>query len=192
MEDLRDIGQKALDSINRLGASDVGDLVLSIGQIVDELQDLPDRESLTPELRTLKLEHLRGLFRELAYGEEYEDVTPIATRSNDWELKVGASLSGWYQGAASGQLGISQYSIASGLYMSPPVTFTFETSNNPTESFYVDDSKGNVGIGTEPGIAPKIEMDAMPIIEKPFVPRWWKTQVAQTQLEEELTDDDIN
>ena len=190
MEDLRDIGQKALDSINRLGASDVGDLVLSIGQIVDDLQDPPDRESLTPELRKLKLEHLRGLFRELAYGEEYEDVTPIETRSNNWEPD-GASSSGWYQGAMS---------IASGMLMVPSLTYTFETRDKPTESFYVDDTKGNISIGTEPGIAPEIEMDAlpivemdaMPVIEKPFVPRWWKSQVTQTQLEEELTDDDIN
>ena len=190
MEDLRDVGQKALNSINRLGASDVGDLVLGISQIVDDLQDPPDRESLTPELRKLKLEHLRGLFRELVHGEKYEDVTPIAAKVNDWDI-----------GAMSGVLNNFPYAIGSGISLSSS-TYTFQTSNKPTESFYIDD-KNNIGIRTEPGepgIAPKIEMDAMPIIEmdampiveKPFVPRWWKSQVTQTQLEEEFTDDDIN
>ena len=66
MKDLRAIGQEALNSINRLGASDVGDLVLGISDLIEELCDTPEAD------REVKIEHLRGLFHEFAYGEEYE------------------------------------------------------------------------------------------------------------------------
>jgi hypothetical protein len=66
MEDLREVGQNSLGAINKLGASDVGDLVLGIGNLIEELHDTPE------DKRADKLEHLRGLFREFAHGEEYE------------------------------------------------------------------------------------------------------------------------
>lgn len=65
MEDLREVGQKVIESINKSRTSDVGDLVLGIGEIIEELRE-------QPELYQDKLNHLEGLFRELVYGEEYE------------------------------------------------------------------------------------------------------------------------
>ncbi len=65
MKDLREVGEKAIESVNKLGASDAGDLVLGIGQIIEELRGQPD-------LYEDKLDHLEGLFREFVYGEGYE------------------------------------------------------------------------------------------------------------------------
>ena len=65
MEDLREVGEKAIESVNKLGASDAGDLVLGIGEIIEELRGKPD-------LYEDKLDHLEGLFREFVYGEGYE------------------------------------------------------------------------------------------------------------------------
>ncbi len=65
MEDLREVGQKAIESVNKLGASDAGDLVLGIGEIIEELRG-------RPEFYQDKLNHLEGLFREFVYGEGYQ------------------------------------------------------------------------------------------------------------------------
>lgn len=65
MEDLREVGQKAIESVNKLRSSDAGDLVLGIGEIIEELRE-------QPELYQEKLDHLEGLFREFAYGEGYQ------------------------------------------------------------------------------------------------------------------------
>ena len=65
MEDLREVGQKAIESVNKLKKSDAGDLVLGIGEIIEELRE-------KPKLYQEKLDHLEGLFREFAYGEGYK------------------------------------------------------------------------------------------------------------------------
>ncbi len=62
MEDLVDVGNKVIETIKRHKPADAGDLALGIGKIIDEL-----REEQSPA----KLNHLEGLFKELAYGEEY-------------------------------------------------------------------------------------------------------------------------
>ena len=72
MEDLREVGEKAIESVNKLGASDAGDLVLGIGEIIQELREKPNLRVDKPDLYTDKLDHLEGLFREFVYGEGYE------------------------------------------------------------------------------------------------------------------------
>jgi hypothetical protein len=65
MEDLREVGQKAIASVSDLGAANAGDLVLGIGDIIEELRS-------NPEQYQERLDHLEGLFREFAFGEGYE------------------------------------------------------------------------------------------------------------------------
>lgn len=64
MEDLHEVGKKVIAAIGDLGATNAGDLVLGIGALIDELRGQPD-------CYEEKLDHLEGLFREFAYGQEY-------------------------------------------------------------------------------------------------------------------------
>jgi len=64
MEDLREVGKKAIETINKLKPADAGDLVLGIGEIIEELRT-------EPEQFREKLDHLEGLFREFTYSESY-------------------------------------------------------------------------------------------------------------------------
>lgn len=65
LPDLREVGEKAIDNVSDLGAAQAGDLVLGIGEIINDLRT-------DPEQFREKLDHLEGLFREFAYGEQYE------------------------------------------------------------------------------------------------------------------------
>ena len=65
MEDLREVGEKVIKAIMNRKPADAGDLALGIQQLISDMR-------LKPEQVKEKLEHLEGLFRELAYGEAYE------------------------------------------------------------------------------------------------------------------------
>ena len=160
MEDLREVGQNSLDAINKLGASDVGDLVLGIGNLIEELHDTPE------DKREGKLEHLRGLFREFAHGEEYEyrderleprqpedpnNVTGMLPPVNPNALFGGQNpIASWSDIAVSGLGAIS------GVYSLP----------RPIPS--------STCVEEEP---------------KKFVKHWWNSQVS---VEEQLDNEDVN
>jgi len=164
MEDLREVGQKAIDSINKLRASDAGDLVLGIGEIIQELRE-------QPELYQEKLDHLEGLFREFAYGEGYE------LRNNRVEiLEEGDTLSQSFGigGAMSGLM--MTFPNVSGAF--PPNTFSSVAGIPPvmptvTPSWDQDDTILDEEEEVEDELVPA------PVIPEPkkFKKRWWKTKL---------------
>ena len=64
MRDLREVGQKVIDSIMKMKPTDAGDLAIGVEDIISDLRSNPAQFQE-------KLDHLEGLFKELAYGEEY-------------------------------------------------------------------------------------------------------------------------
>lgn len=64
MRDLREVGQKVIDSIMKIKPTDAGDLAIGVEDIISDLRSNPAQFQE-------KLDHLEGLFKELAYGEEY-------------------------------------------------------------------------------------------------------------------------
>lgn len=163
MEDLRDVGQKALDSINNLGASDVGDLVLGIGNIIDEL------DNNQSEKQQLKIDHLRGLFREFAHGEEY------ALREKPVEPKeeypgMPSSVS---RGALSGVLNANYPITVSGMISYSSIMVTGLPPH--TGHAHLDDPY-------------KLNQQRAEAIIKSFKPAWWKKQTKKKGTVSELDD----
>ncbi len=111
MEDLREVGEKAIESINKLGASDAGDLVLGIGQIIEELRGQPD-------LYEDKLDHLEGLFREFVYGEGYELRNNRVPEEKEEEVNYPAHWNG-FGGMASGLINVNLPLNISGSLLPP-------------------------------------------------------------------------
>ena len=165
MEDLRDVGKKALDSINNLGASDIGDLVLGIGEIIEELRDTPE------DKKQIKLDHLRGLFREFAHGEEYElrdEVLEPQVPLEDVSMSHGGALSGVYSGV------LPPSAPATTLF--PPQQLTPPSSQGSfdDDADYDDEEE-------------EIEEEKEEEEIKPFVPAWWKVK-PPSKIEPELDD----
>lgn len=171
MEDLREVGKKALDSINNLGASDIGDLVLGIGEIIEELRDTPE------DKRKLKLDHLKGLFREFAHGEEYElrdEVLEPQVPQDDGMVMRGSVVPP-LSGMVSGMLPKSAYPNLNAIYppQQPisPIVYSYKTSSSSQGSFD-DDADYDDEEEEEEEI-------------KLFVPAWWKVQPSsQTNLDD--------
>jgi len=110
MEDLREVGKKVIKSVRDLGASTAGDLALGIGRIINELYKHPGQDKE-------KLDYLDGLFREFAFGEEYElrlrVLTPAPTQgmminTNKYVLASGANNTQVSAGVAQQTLSIGQ------------------------------------------------------------------------------------
>lgn len=177
MEDLRDVGQNSLDAINKLGASDVGDLVLGIGDLIEELYDTPE------DKREGKLEHLRGLFREFAHGEEYEYRDE---RLEPQQPEDPSSMTGMLPNHSP--FGATQFpSPLSGTIASGAVSGSYSLSNTPPSilppplpkpSFFDDDADYDEK-------EEEIEVEAEP---KEFVKHWWNSQEQEEAPEEQLDD----
>lgn len=163
MEDLREVGKKVIAAVGDLGASNAGDLVLGIGQLIEELRDQPDAFQE-------KLDHLEGLFKEFAYGEgyhlrndrtkeeeepEYEYASGVLTRPQSFNLPVGA---------LSGTLNSIPMPACK-----PPIKTPRSATTNPP-----------VSIAAEP--IPVIPSPVpVPVLKKKkprvFTPAWWKKKV---------------
>lgn len=168
MEDLRDVGKKALDSINNLGASDIGDLVLGIGEIIEELRDTPE------DKKQIKLDHLRGLFREFAHGEEYElrdEVLEPQVPLEDVSMSHGGALSGVYSGV---------------LPPSAPATTLFPSQQLTQPALHASlmppSSQGSFDDDADYDDEEEEEEEI-----KPFVPAWWKVK-SSSKIETESDD----
>ncbi len=163
MEDLRDVGQKALDSINDLGASDVGDLVLGIGNIIDELDGGESEE------QQLKIDHLRGLFREFAHGEEYAlREKPVEPKEEDaWKPYNSGP------GGLSGVLPANFPITVSGMMSYTPIIVTGLPPH--TGHAHLDDPY-------------KLRQQQAEAIIKSFKPAWWKRQTKKKGIVSQLDD----
>ena len=189
MEDLRDVGKNSLDAINKLGASDVGDLVLGIGDLIEELYDAPEDQ------REGKLEHLRGLFREFAHGEEYEfrdeRLTPQEPE-DPYAVTPGSTsqpnlpFGGAGYGALSGV-------IASGAF---PLSGSFNPSSLFPPQPIVTGLPPHTGIPAldNPCGEQELEEDEEEVEPKPRP--WWKPEISfrwtSEEVEEQLDDADTN
>lgn len=169
MEDLREVGMRAIASVNKLGASDAGDLVLGIGEIIQELRE-------EPELFQNKLDHLEGLFREFAYGEGYE------LRNNRAEV-LEAENSIMPSSLSLGQSFGNNGMWGSGMITVMPISGTFQTRPNSSVA------------GIPPVLSPPLAAlppkppRMVPVLEgvpkkkpkkpkkpKEFKKRWWNKQ----------------
>ncbi len=158
MEDLREVGQKAIESVGNLGASNAGDLVLGIGEIIEELREHPDQHQE-------KLDHLEGLFREFALGEGYELRNDRTEEPEDMLIAPNINISGY--------IPPSGYNFASGVYptLGPPTipptpTPAQQMTGDPKNPFeeLLDEEEGFV----------EEEVEEEP---KPYEHKWWKKKV---------------
>jgi len=151
MEDLREVGEKAIESVKNLGASNAGDLVLGIGEIIEELRN-------RPELYQDKLDHLEGLFREFVYGEGYElrnDRVPEDKEDDKFNQMIG-----WKHGIALSGLRYthSPYSI-SGTFVGNP-----QPLKKPVDILSV----------------PQTSLPIVPVLQdvpKKFKKQWWNKRI---------------
>ncbi len=177
MEDLREVGQRAIDSVNKLRTSDAGDLVLGIGEIIEELREEPELRLKYPIQYQNKLNHLEGLFREFAYGEGYELRNNRADiLEEDIKDTVGQSFSlsgGGMSGGLSGLMTVTPSMISGSLPQNffssvagmPPVTPHPDHPDHPDQEAR---RELEVAESLYPRSSPK---------PKKFKKRWWKTKV---------------
>lgn len=159
MEDLRDVGKKVIDVIKNTKPVDAGDLVLGIGNIIEELRGQPDQFEA-------KLDHLEGLFRELAYGESYElrEPTPDAFDidvSGGFIAASGAMIppSGWMNNIpVSGSFSMG--------HSAPPLK-----AQMPNPGDIIDPQP----LPASPQAIPQLPENEYPE-PKPFKKRWWNRQ----------------
>lgn len=188
MEDLRDVGEKAIESVNKLGASDAGDLVLGIGEIIQELRDKPD-------LYADKLDHLEGLFREFVYGEGYElrnNRVPEKEEEDDDPFGLGGFGGGIMASGLmtfaplSGTLPTSAISGYTGPGLGSPIKKSQEELDKEQEE-YEKDRKEAQEIFEEfsrplqealrpPTMVPVLEGVPKKKKKKEFKKRWWNKQ----------------
>ncbi|MHA2063093.1 MAG: hypothetical protein ACXABY_01810 [Candidatus Thorarchaeota archaeon] len=167
MEDLREVGQKAIESVGNLGASNAGDLVLGIGEIIEDLRK-------EPEQYQEKLDHLEGLFREFALGEGYELRNNRAEEPEDTpSLPPGGNVSGY--------IPPSGYNFASGVFPTigsaqpPPVKVTPPIdSSNPSSTIH---PYGEALPEDDPILADEEEKEEIEEEPKPYEHKWWKKRV---------------
>ena len=170
---LREVGKEALRNINKLGASDAGDLVISMGKLIDELREEPD---------PAKLDHLEGLFKQLTTGEYVlrEDV-------EEEELGEIQALSGYMppMNAMPFISGVlppnSQPSAAAMPPVQPPAPNSQTISSNPCEEEpLVEAADENYSFEDfNKPLQEKIypQVGVVEEEEKEFKPAWWKKKV---------------
>lgn len=186
MEDLREVGQNSLDAINKLGASDVGDLVLGIGDLIEELYDAPE------DKREGKLEHLRGLFREFAHGEEYafRDERLEPQQPEDPNSVTGIMPNVLSFPPVSGALPAG-YVLASGVY-NPPSPSSLIPPQTPSRNATMSNPCGELPLKASSfdDDADYEEEEEEEIEEEPkeFVKRWWNSQQQDNTQKEQLDD----
>tara|TARA_R110002126_G_C10490983_1_gene504803 strand:- start:44609 stop:45196 length:588 start_codon:yes stop_codon:yes gene_type:complete len=149
MRDLREVGQKVIDSIMKTKPTDAGDLAIGVEDIISDLRSNPAQFQE-------KLDHLEGLFKELAYGEEYALREKAEDKEEDDVL---GSLFGGYNGSpfASGVMPAISGAIMPGslntiastgvsvkLPVSKQITAGYHT---PPCSISVDNPCGEVPLG---------------------------------------------
>lgn len=181
MKNLQEVGQKAIESINKLRASDAGDLVLGIGDIIEELRE-------QPELYQDKLDHLEGLFKEFAYGEGYKLRDKLAEEKKEDAAKV---FSNAPYGMPWGSMGAG---ALSGVMSTPPISVSGSLQTSPMIGTAMKSVK--VGDTAVVSISPvtidpvhsavtdalqKSQETAEQIAKKKknkkFKPAWWKSKV---------------
>lgn len=179
MEDLREVGKRVLDRMKTLRPADAGDLVLGIGEIIEELREEYQGNA--------KLGHLEGMFREFAYDEPYEFRNDRTEEESDNQTTT--TMGGGTPVYASGIMPVSGWLLPQRQpsYQTPPSSLP--TSQNQTS----------------PGIEPpiwqnqKVEHQQYPVTlspfddddddvveeeplepeepPKPFKPKWWQKKI---------------
>tara|TARA_R110002096_G_scaffold390110_2_gene584579 strand:+ start:1848 stop:2390 length:543 start_codon:yes stop_codon:yes gene_type:complete len=178
MRDLREVGQKVIDSIMKTKPTDAGDLAIGIEDIISDLRSNPAQFQE-------KLDHLEGLFNELAYGEEYALRDKVEDQED--EDDVLGNLFGGFNGAMSGTLPLP-IAVSGAVNVQ---TFSLPVSNQITAGFAppqpacplpADDPCDEVPLGdSAENIREQLDPCSIPAPEpeeliKPFKPAWWKTK----------------
>tara|TARA_R110002094_G_scaffold214658_1_gene185184 strand:- start:6315 stop:6797 length:483 start_codon:yes stop_codon:yes gene_type:complete len=155
MRDLREVGQKVIDSIMKTKPTDAGDLAIGIEDIISDLRSNPAQFQE-------KLDHLEGLFKELAYGEEY--ALREKAEDKEEETDVLGSLFGGFNGAMSGTLPVSGSIRPGSLHVQLPVSKQMTAGchrvDNPCGEVPLGDSAENIKEQLE---EPKVKVEE----------RWW-------------------
>lgn len=172
MEDLREVGQKAIESVGNLGASNAGDLVLGIGEIIEDLRK-------EPEQYQEKLDHLEGLFREFAFGEGYELRNDRTKPPEDEDVTIAPNaISGYVNSIpVSGQIlgsGVLQsFSMGSSVAGTPPTKPPIDPSN-PSSTIH---PYGEIPSSEEEDLLlDEKEIEELKP-EKCYKHKWWKKKV---------------
>lgn len=173
MEDLREAGNKFFEQVKRLKPADAGDLVLGIGEIIEELREENKDQ--------FKLEHLEGLFNELVHGRKYElrndrteeedDSQTFTTGSPPLMMSGVMPVSGWLSPQMSPPYQTPPQSVANQQLGNQQTVPPGANSQYPTLSFDDDDDYDD--IEPEPTLEPEPEPEEPP---KPFKRRWWMSK----------------
>lgn len=182
MKDLNETGRKVIEAIMKRKPSDAGDLALGVEQIIEDLRSNPSQFKE-------KLDHLEGLFKELAYGEayalreeatkdEYEYASGVMTgqQSFNFNIPVSGSVP---MGAMSGifapiTTGVQPVQPAQPI-SPPPIT---STGNNPCGETPLDEPEEcSLPLGDSyENIKEQLEAREEEKPKKKFKKRWWKVQ----------------
>jgi len=174
MEDLREVGEKVITAIKNRKPVDAGDLAIGIGNIIEELRGQPENYEE-------KVNHLEGLFRELAYGEEY--ALRQTEKEEEKDLldqmiaagKTNPIMSGTVtMPSINNPIAVSGWFNPIGQAPQPMQTgFSMSSSSNPC---------GEVPLGEPEEISlpmpePEPEIEEVEEEPKEFKPAWWKSKV---------------
>ena len=186
MEDLREVGQRAIDSVNKLRTSDAGDLVLGIGEIIEELREEPELRLKYPIQYQNKLNHLEGLFREFAYGEGYElrnnradilaeDIKDTVGQSfslSGGSIVASGLVTSGSMAGLSGIFGGNLWTNSSSVAGIPPVTPHPDQDNEEdlTKVREIQEARRELEVD-------RILRETQAAPPKKFKKRWWKTKM---------------
>ena len=182
MRDLREVGQKVIDSIMKIKPTDAGDLAIGVEGIISDLRSNP------AQLQE-KLDHLEGLFKELAYGEEYALREKAEDKEEDDILGSLFGSSPFMSGilpnmpiAISGAVNVQNYKlpvskqITAGI-SSGPLTHVSAPACPTSHPLPVDDPCGEVPLGdSAENIREQLDPCSIPAPEPEpdFRPKWWQ------------------
>lgn len=181
---LRDSGERVKKIIDDTKPASVGDLVISIDAVLDELLESEDKGVRN------RVRHVRGLFRELVHGEEYTVNGDQPVAQEDQQIGTSAHQCPPASGSMWTNMPISGV-IASGVFPNPqplppnpaypyaPPSNSFEDDDDYEEEY----DEGLEDDETLPAIEeePEDEFDereqyAYSEPEKPFKRRWWQSK----------------
>ena len=174
MEDLYAVGRDTVKNVNTLKTTDVGDLVLSIGEIIKELRD-------KPESYKERLDYLEGMFREFAYGEKYERPDPLK-EEYEWNGMFGGGV------ALSG---VMPMPIAvSGMCYPQPLNSSMSSSisSNPCGEVKLPENIASPSFDDDADYNYEEDDEIVEKEPKEFVKRWWNTQQVEEIPQEQLDD----
>lgn len=181
MRDLREVGQKVIDSIMKMKPSDAGDLAIGVEDIISDLRSNPAQFQE-------KLDHLEGLFKELAYGEEYALREKVTKDKDEDELQNLFGNRPWGTGIIPAVSGVVSGAITPGSLhsvMSPPTPRPANPTSYPLPE---DNPRAEVSLDEpEECILPTVtreQLEALKTYEQEELneepktkPSWWQRKL---------------